>query len=30
MRGTDEDELEVMREKVRQMIVDFGAEPISE
>ncbi len=30
MRGTDEDELEVMREKVRQMIIDFGVEPISE
>ena len=30
MRGTDEEELAVMLEKVRQMIVDFGAEPISE
>ena len=27
MRGTDEDELDVMLEKVRQMIIDFGAEP---
>ena len=30
MRGTDEDELEVMCEKVRQMIIDFGVEPLSE
>ena len=30
MRGTDEAELEIMLEKVRQMIVDFGAEPIIE
>ena len=28
MRGTDEAELDVMLEKVRQMIIDFGAEPI--
>ncbi len=27
MRGTDEAELDVMLEKVRQMIIDFGAEP---
>ncbi len=27
MRGTDEAELEVMLEKVRQMIINFGAEP---
>ena len=27
MRGTDEAELNVMLEKVRQMIIDFGAEP---
>ncbi len=27
MRGTDEQELEVMLEKVKQMIEDFGAEP---
>ena len=30
MRGTDESELEIMLEKVRQMIVGFGAEPIVE
>jgi molybdenum cofactor synthesis domain-containing protein len=30
MRGTDEDELEVMLEKVRKMIIDFGAEPFQE
>ena len=30
MRGTDEDELEVMLSKVRQMIIDFGAEPNEE
>ena len=30
MRGTDEAELEVMLEKVREMIVGFGAEPFTE
>jgi molybdopterin-biosynthesis enzyme MoeA-like protein len=30
MRGTDEAELERMREEVREMIVSFGAEPIAE
>ena len=30
MRGTDESELEIMLEKVRQMIVGFGGEPIVE
>ncbi len=30
MRGTDEAELEVMLEKVRAMIVGFGAEPLTE
>ena len=30
MRGTDEAELEIMQEKVRQMIVEFGAEPFQD
>lgn len=30
MRGTDEAELEKMKDEVRQMIVDFGAEPIEQ
>ena len=30
MRGTDEDELDLIREKVRAMIESFGAEPIEE
>ncbi len=30
MRGTDEAELDEMLEKVRQMIIDFGAEPFTD
>lgn len=30
MRGTDEEELERMKEEIREMIVEFGAEPIEE
>ncbi len=30
MRGTDEAELELMKEEVRQMIIGFGAEPFEE
>ncbi|MFP6807229.1 MAG: molybdopterin-binding protein [Pseudomonadales bacterium] len=30
MRGTDEAELDVLLEKVRQMIIDFGAEPFQD
>jgi len=30
MRGTDESELDEMKDKVRAMIVSFGAEPFEE
>ncbi len=30
MRGTDEQELDLMLEKVRKMIIDFGAEPFQD